>query len=230
MRIECGPGPLVGARRPNSQPHDPNGVAVLSHLAEPSTAPSLLEAACKGQSEAWRRIVHLYGPLIYRWVRRCGMQSNDAADVTQDVLLSVSKDLAHFDPSRSDATFRGWLWTITRRRIADAVRAKPTEQLAGSGINDLMGAESLSKASLSNDPPTDAALDRQTLLIQAVAIYRDRFDTKTWKAFWATVVEGRQPDEVAETLGMNRWSVYKARARILQRLRSELAGLWDEDS
>ena len=158
------------------------------------------------------------------------MQSNDAADVTQDVLMSVSKDLANFDPSRSDAKFRGWLWTITRRRIADAVRANPVEQLAGAGINDLVNAESIQEESLSNGPPTDAAIDQQTLLTQAVAIYRDRFDTKTWKAFWATVVEGRQPDEVAETLGMNRWSVYKARARILQRLRSELAGILDEDS
>lgn len=157
------------------------------------------------------------------------MQSNDAADVTQDVLMSVSKDLNNFDPARSDAKFRGWLWTITRRRIADAVRACPGEQLAGSGINDVASAGSSTNRSLSNDPPTDAAIDRQTLLIQAVAIYRDRFDPKTWKAFWATVVEGRQPDEVAETLGMNRWSVYKARARILQRLRSELAGIWDDD-
>ncbi len=143
------------------------------------------------------------------------MQSSDAADVTQDVLMSVSKDLAAFDPERVDAKFRGWLWTITRRRIADSLRRRPDELLAGSRIDDLPLV----------DPPTDAATDRQTLLIRAVAIYRDRFDTKTWQAFWATVVEGRQPDEVAETLGMTRWSVYKARARILHRLRTELAGL-----
>lgn len=190
----------------------------MTQLAEPSTARSLLDAACDGQPHAWQRFVHLYGPLIYRWVRRSGMQSSDAADVTQDVLLTVSKDLARFDPSRSDAKFRGWLWTITRRRIADTLRARPDQQLAGSSIEKLP----------QFDPPTDPEIDRQTLLVNAVAIYRDRFDPKTWKAFWATVVDGREPDEVAETLGMNRWSVYKARARILQRLRTELAGIWDE--
>ncbi len=195
------------------------GVVQLLPTIEPSTAASLLDAARNGQPEAWQRFVHLYGPLIYRWVRRSGTQSSDAADVTQDVLMSVSKDLAAFDPSRPDAKFRGWLWTITRRRIADAVRAQPNEWPAGSYVDDLPLV----------DPPTDAITDRQTLLVRAVAIYRDRFDPKTWQAFWATVVEGREPDEVAETLGMNRWSVYKARARILQRLRTELAGMLDDE-
>lgn len=205
--------------------------SIAKPAIEPSTAPSLLAAARDGQPDAWQRFVHLYGPLVYRWVRRSGMQSSDAADVTQDVLMSVSKDLAAFDPSRPDAKFRGWLWTITRRRIADAVRARPDEKPAGSQINQWPAIDptrDFTKDS-SLHPPTDAATDRKTLLVRAVAIYRDRFDPKTWNAFWATVVEGREPDEVAATLGMNRWSVYKARARILQRLRTELAGLLDED-
>ncbi|TWU56860.1 ECF RNA polymerase sigma factor SigE [Rubripirellula tenax] len=193
----------------------------MNTLIEPSTPHSLLIAARQGQPEAWNRFVHLYGPLVYRWIRRSGFQSSDAADVTQDVLMSVSKDLASFDPSRADAKFRGWLWTITRRRIADFCRNRPTEHELGSGADRLPSPE------LSHDPPTDADLDRQTLLTQAVAIYRDRFDPKTWQAFWATVVEGREPDEVAQSLGVTRWTVYKARARILQRLRTELAGLID---
>lgn len=187
-------------------------------IAEPSTKPSLLSDARQGRPEAWHRFVHLYGPLIYRWVRMSGLQSTDAADVTQDVLMSVSKDLATFDPSRPDAKFRGWLWTITRRRIADHHRGRPDDELLGSAD------QSIAAASM-DEPPTDADTDRATLLRRAVAIYRDRFDAKTWQAFWATVVDGRSPDEVAETLGVTRWAVYKSRARILQRLRSELAGL-----
>ncbi|MGB7326998.1 MAG: sigma-70 family RNA polymerase sigma factor [Rubripirellula sp.] len=194
----------------------------MNALTEPSTPHSLLVAARQGNPDAWSRFVHLYGPLVYRWVRRSGLQSSDAADVTQDVLMSVSKDLANFDPSRADAKFRGWLWTITRRRIADSRRDRPQEHELGSAADRLVFAEQ------QDDPPTDANLDRHTLLTQAVAIYRDRFDQKTWQAFWATVVDGRNPDEVAESLGVTRWTVYKARARILQRLRTELAGLIDE--
>jgi RNA polymerase sigma-70 factor (ECF subfamily) len=186
---------------------------------EPTTPYSLLLAARDGQPEAWNRFVHLYGPLIYRWVRRTGMQSCDASDVTQDVLMSVNKDLSKFDPTRAAVKFRAWLWTITCRRIADSYRDRPDDKLLGAAIANI---EQIDKNS---DPPTDVDLDKQTILQRALAIHRDRFDTKTWSAFWATVVEGRQPDEVAETLGVSRWTVYKARARILQRLRNELEGL-----
>ncbi len=194
----------------------------MSPLIEPSTHHSLLLAAREGRPEAWNRFVHLYGPLVYRWVRRSGYQSSDAADVTQDVMMSVSRDLANFDPSRADAKFRGWLWTITRRRIADKCRSRPIERDLGSAAGELPA------PTLPVDPPTDAGLDRHALLTRALAIYRDRFDPKTWQAFWATVVESRDPDEVAKSIGVSRWTVYKARARILQRLRTELAGLLDE--
>lgn len=194
----------------------------MTRLIEPSTTPSLLLAAREGSPEAWNRFVHLYGPLVYRWVRRAGLQSSDAADVTQEVLVSVSKDLRNFDLQRPGVKFRAWLWTITRRRIADGIRQRGEEQLMGSAVKEL---EAWSESA---EPPTDVRLDQRTLVRRAVAIYRDRFDPKTWQAFWATVVEGRDPSEVAETLGVSRWNVYKARARLLQRLRTELAGLLDE--
>jgi len=133
--------------------------------------------------------------------------------------MSVSKDLVNYDPRRPGTKFRGWLWTITRRRMVDAYRARPHEQSLGSAVIEI------EQWNTAETPPVEESLDHQTLLARAVAIYRDRFDPKTWQAFWATVVEGRDPSEVAVSLGMTRWSVYKARARILQRLRTELAGL-----
>lgn len=204
-------------------------------ITEPSTAPSLLMAAQEGRPEAWNRFVHLYGPLVYQWVRRSGLQSSDAADVTQDVLLSVSKDLPRFDPGQLGSTFRGWLWTITRRRMVDWRRDRPDELLMGSSVvASALAAGRSSEESHGNElsdlPPTDSRIDMQTLLRRAVAIYRDRFDSNSWRAFWATVVEGRQPEEVADSLGISRWAVYKSRARILQRLRTELAGLLDDET
>lgn len=192
---------------------------------EPSTHGSLIlqlqASSAAVPASVWQRFVHLYGPLIYRWVRRSGLQCFDASDVTQDVLMSVHRDVKQFDLLRENVRFRGWLWTITKRRVADHFRSGREERLLGSEADDL------AQPRLSDDPPTDVATDRQTLLRRAVAMYRDRFEPKTWQAFWATAVEGREPEEVAETLGMSRWGIYKARARILQRLREELQGLLD---
>lgn len=184
-----------------------------------TTAPSLLAAARQGQPDAWQRLVHLYGPLIYSWCRRAGRQGADAADATQDVLMCVSRDLPRFDPALPGATFRGWLWTITRRRLIDQTRRlrRQVETVEGS-LSDVAD-------DAGGDPPTDAGDDRAAVLARAAALLRDRFDPSTWEAFWATVVDGRDPGEAAEALGLSRWAVYKARARVLQRLREQLDGL-----
>jgi RNA polymerase sigma-70 factor (ECF subfamily) len=43
-------------------------------------------------------------------------------------------------------------------------------------------------------------------------------------------VDGCTPDEVAAELSLSRWAVYKARSRVLQRLRTELEGLENLDN
>lgn len=184
-----------------------------------TTASSLLAAAQEGDSAAWRRIVHLYGPLVYGWCRKLGRQPADAADATQDVLMSLSRDLARFDPTGPGATFRGWLWTITRRRLADQARRYAARDEA------MNGSLAYVPAAEPAEPPTDARSDRAAVLRRAIALLRDQFEETTWQAFYATVAEGRQPAEVAESLGVTRWAVYKARARVLQRLREETEGL-----
>ena len=56
---------------------------------------------------------------------------------------------------------------------------------------------------------------------------RERQDDRTWKAFWRSAVEGDRPADVAADLGVSVWAVYKARSRVLQRVRTELEGLLD---
>ena len=51
------------------------------------------------------------------------------------------------------------------------------------------------------------------------------FAPSTWKACWATVVQGRDSGDVARELGISENAVYIARFRVLRRLREELIGL-----
>src|SRR5262245_12269925 len=39
--------------------------------------------------EPWTRFVSLYAPLIYSWGRRAGLQQQDAADLAQEVFLTL---------------------------------------------------------------------------------------------------------------------------------------------
>ncbi len=51
------------------------------------TPASLLERLRQpSQEQAWARLVELYTPLLFRWARRAGLQTQDAADLVQERL------------------------------------------------------------------------------------------------------------------------------------------------
>jgi len=63
-----------------------------------TTPPSLLDRLRQAPEEAdWRRLVHLYTPLLFSWARRAGATEHEAADVTQDVFLVLVRALPTFD-------------------------------------------------------------------------------------------------------------------------------------
>lgn len=72
---------------------------------------------------------------------------------------------------------------------------------------------------------SDLAAEQKQVIGRAMALMRTHFEKTTWQAFWRTAVDGCSPDEVAKELGLSRWNVYKARSRVLQRLRADLNGL-----
>src|SRR5438874_1167415 len=79
-----------------------------------STTPaSLLERLRQPfEPEAWARFVSLYTPLIFSWARRVGLQEQDAADLVQEVFVTLLQVLPTFTYDRH-RSFRRWLRTVT---------------------------------------------------------------------------------------------------------------------
>ena len=196
--------------------------------AEPSTSVSMLRRAQRGDDDSWRQLSQVYGPIVYGWARRCGCQSADAADVMQDTFASVAGALARFDHDRQGATFRGWLWTIVRNKIRDQQRGGDAAIAVG-GTDAQMAiqniADSPQATEIMDDPPTDHLMDAATARGRMIEWLREGFDPRSWRMFWETTVQGREVVAVAEEMHVSRWAVYKARARVLQRLKQEMDGL-----
>src|SRR5262249_34721827 len=89
-----------------------------------TTPVSLLERLRQpGADAAWDRLVELATPLIYSWAGRMGLQANDAADLVQDVFVTLLRTMPdfHYDPNRS---FRSWLRTLVANRWRDSCRRR----------------------------------------------------------------------------------------------------------
>src|SRR5687767_693005 len=108
----------------------------------PETRASLLVRIRDGSDdEAWRLFVDLYGPLVYAFGRRNGLQDADAADLTQDVLQSVAGAVRglEYDPRRG--SFRGWLHTVARNRLLDFHRKRQTRGSGDTAVHAVLEAQ-----------------------------------------------------------------------------------------
>ena len=193
-----------------------------------ATPRSLLERVRARDHTAWERLVRLYGPMVYGWCLRAGLQPADAADVGQEVFGAVARAIAGFRHDRAGDTFRGWLYAITRNKLRDRAVARAAVSVGGSeGLRRLaeLPAEPAEDTGATAD--AEEANERKALCCRAIECVRGEFEPRTWQAFWRTFVDGRAAADVAAELGATANAVYLARSRVLRRLREEFAALID---
>jgi len=167
---------------------------------------------------AWEKLVKLYAPLVFSWCEREGLTRSESEDVSQDVFVSISKDLKKFNP-KLRGSFRGWVRTITRRRVIDFFRMHGKER-AQVAEPDAVPAPS------NNSNPPNAELS--VLYQSAVDLIRSNFSERDYQAFHRVVAREQKPADVARELGMSLNSVYLARSRVLSRLKREFDGMIEE--
>lgn len=187
---------------------------------EHPTASSMLLAGAKTMDPvAWSRLVDTFGGIVYRWCRTSGVAQGDAADVVQDVFASVARGIGRFEREKTEGSFRSWLATITRNRVRDHLRKQVDRERAVGGTDAWKRLQEQAES-------VDAAISDdqiQNLIVRKVLDgARAEFEPATWTAFWKTAVEARPAADVAQELGMTLTAVYKAKSRVLSRLRAHL--------
>jgi RNA polymerase sigma-70 factor (ECF subfamily) len=152
------------------------------------------------------------------------LQEADSLDVTQQVLANVHRAIEAFDYDPQKGKFRNWLGTIALREIT---RYQHRDRRPGKGGGDGMGDWVAGQES----GQVDAAWQEEfNAHIFAAALERVRieFDELTWKAFDATWLRDIKPRQTAKDLGKPTAWIYKARFRVMQRLRSEIEFLTND--
>jgi RNA polymerase sigma-70 factor (ECF subfamily) len=169
---------------------------------------------------AWSEFVELYTPLLYSWATRLGLQSADAADLVQDIFVTLVQKLPEFEYD-SRKSFRAWLRTVLLNRWRDREKraAVASEQNDAAALEQAAGPDQALEV--------EEAEYREMLLRRALELMRREFRPATWRACWEQVVQGRPAAEVARELGLSVNAVYVARSRVLRRLREYLEHLLD---
>lgn len=188
-----------------------------------STSLSLIRRVREKDPLSWERLVGIYGPLVYRWCRRRGLEPNDSADVLQDVFLAVSTSLNRFEHDHGRQSFRGWLYQIANFKMVDMFRKKKgqPELVAGDVLEETI--EAVEESSVSDID--DARSDMKIIVSNTLEMIRPEFTEVKWNAFIRTAVDKQSSSAVAEELGLEAPHVRQIKFRVLKRLRNELDGL-----
>ena len=170
---------------------------------------------------AWEQFVAIYRPVIVRTALARGIQTADAQDLAQRVLLAVVSAIGDWEKRGESIRFRHWLRRVTRNAILNALSRVPEDQAAGgSSVQGLLAEHR------QPDPETVSLIDweyRRELYQQAARIVRRDVQADTWRAFELTVIDGISNQAAAKELGKSLGTIYTARCRVMQRLRDAIS-------
>jgi RNA polymerase sigma factor (sigma-70 family) len=191
----------------------------------PDTRHSLLvRLRDRGDQRAWAELLEIYEPLLYRLARRQGLQHADAEELTQEAFVAVAAAIERWDPDPSRGSFRGWLFRIARNMTINFLSRTRPENVGTGGTGFRYFLEQQPAASAEEVTLFGREYRREAFRWAAGEI-REEFQESTWRAFWATAVEGRDIKETAGALEMSLGAVYAARSRIMARLKRKLQQL-----
>jgi RNA polymerase sigma-70 factor (ECF subfamily) len=194
----------------------------------PLTRASLLVQIRDGSNHAaWQEFANLYGPVVYGFARKRGLQDADAADLMQDVLRSIATAIGRLDYDRKQGTFRGWLFTVTRNKVFNFLSARRIRPQAfgDSATNRLLAEE----PSVSDSSEAWELEYQRRLAALAMERVKGEFQENTWRAFWLTAVEGVAAGEVARQVAMSPGAIYVAKSRVLARLKEEVEAMRQQE-
>lgn len=176
---------------------------------------------------AWQQFVELYGSLVFGFARNRGLQEADAADLTQEVFMAVAEAAGRGQYDPQQGSFRGWLYGITRNKIARFLERRRRQPI---GSGDTNAHRRLDEQPSSDGEPEEAWEQeyQQRLFRLAAEQVKASFAQSSWQAFWKTAVEGKSATEVSKELGMSIGAVYVAKSRVLARLAEQVQQMQEE--
>ncbi len=181
----------------------------------PDTRISLLQRLHdRGDSSAWIEFCEIYERAIYNLALKYGLQDADAREVSQEVLLAVSRRIHLFDVD-GRGQFRAWLATIARNATVDQLRNNRRRQAFGQPLT----VDALESIEVETLQSFEAEAHREQFRWAASQV-QTVVAPQSWQAFWLTAVDGQSPEVVAKHLNLSVGAVYVARCRILAKIKS----------
>ncbi len=181
-----------------------------------------------GDDAAWQRFFDTYWRLIHGVALRSGLTEEEAQDVVQETVISMTKHLPGFQYDPKVCSFKTWMLRLTRWRILDQISKRlplerrtnirePDDATAVAEWDRLTGGAAPDLENIWNEEW------EQTALASALEQVKRQVDPQQFQMFDLYVLRKMPPSEVAHLLGTSVAAVYLTKHRLAKRLRSAVA-------
>lgn len=184
--------------------------------------------------ESWREFFHTYWKLIYSVAIKMGLNDASAQDVVQETVVCVAKAIRDFNYEAGKGSFKGWLLTITRRRVTDHLRKnyarlpqhiEPCTSDAGTPLLNQVPDENLQWESVWHEEWN------RNLLEVALLNVKLKVKARQYQLFDCFVLKEWPMEEIKAKLHATLAQVYFAKYKVNKMLRRELSELqqrWEQ--
>jgi RNA polymerase sigma factor (sigma-70 family) len=194
------------------------------------TRHSLLRRMKNWEDQAsWEEFFESYWKLIYAVAIKAGLREVEAQDVVQETVMSVAKNIAGFEIGPERGSFKAWLLTNTRWRIAEQFRKRlpAAEPYAAPG-------DETSCTPASHRIPDRAGLDldaiwdhewQHNITEAALSNLRKQVAPEHYQMFDLHVLRQWPAAKVSRQLGIKMGKIYFAKYKLLRLLKKEIKRL-----
>ncbi len=179
---------------------------------------ALVKACRNGDESAWNELVDRYQRLVFAIPRRAGLPESEAADILQEVFLTLFQKL---DDLQQPEKVRSWLVTTAKFKTWGTVRSE--KGFHAPATEEEMEYE---MASIADEAPLveDAliTLEEQHMVRTALKKLEER--CRTILSMIYLTEPSASYAEVAEAIGVGSTSISPLRSRCLKKLEKVLSG------
>ncbi len=165
--------------------------------------------------ESWREFHDLYAGIIIGWACRMGCPQTLAADVLQEVMVTLFRSMPSFEYTPDKGSFRSYLKVIVQRRTIDAFRREGRYLTVNEDESNLFDKIEMEEATPGEPLEMDGIWLRE-ILAQALKVSYGKIDQQTYKAFCMYVLDELPAEEVIKRLNIKRLgTLYQQKSRFL---------------
>jgi RNA polymerase sigma-70 factor (ECF subfamily) len=179
-------------------------------------------------TESWREFFGRYRRFIHGLALKCDLTHPEADEVMQETMLAVARRMPEFHYDPAVGSFKGWLYTVTRRCISrQFARRRSVSERAHFGDVDGRANPHVTLSSKATEIFEVQWEEewRRSLLALAMERVRRRAKPKQFQMFDLYVTQQMPMSQVRRLLNVNAAQVYMAKLRVCALLRKEVVDL-----